>query len=75
MTKYIAQVHAMCRILYANGLNIDYYPTNFIVRDETLFYIDYECNPYQRQWDFANWGLQYWSPEAWREKRRDDRAQ
>ncbi len=75
MTKYIAQVQAMCRILYANDLNIDYYPTNFVVRDETLFYIDYECNPYQRQWDFANWGLQYWSPEAWQETRRDGRAQ
>ncbi len=32
--------------LYARGLNIDYFPTNFIVREEKLYYIDYECNSY-----------------------------
>lgn len=57
---YIAQVRAMCDVLYANGLNIDYYPTNFVVQEECLYYIDYECNEYMQQWDFENWGLQYW---------------
>ena len=28
----------------AAGLNIDYFPTNFVVRDGQLWYIDYECN-------------------------------
>lgn len=58
--EYIAQLRAMCDILYQNGLNIDYYPTNFVVQDEVLYYIDYECNAYSPQWDFDNWGKQYW---------------
>ena len=65
----IAQVENMCRTLYAAGLNIDYFPTNFILHDGRLWYIDYECNPYDPQWDFAGWGIKYWSktPEflAW----------
>ena len=50
----------MCDSLYPAGLNIDYYPTNFVVREGTLFYIDYECNSYMEQWDFEHWGIQYW---------------
>jgi len=42
------------------GLNIDYYPTNFILSAGELWYIDYECNPYDPQWDFANWGKKFW---------------
>lgn len=30
--EYFAQLRGMCRVLYANGLNIDYFPTNFIGR-------------------------------------------
>lgn len=58
---YVSQMREMCRVLYANGLNIDYFPTNFVVQDETLFYVDYECNAYMEQWDFAHWGIVYWS--------------
>ncbi len=54
------QLHAMCRALYAAGLNIDYYPTNFIPQDGKLYYIDYECNGYMEQWDFEHWGWKYW---------------
>ena len=25
------------------------------------YYIDYECNGYQEQWDFEHWGIAYWS--------------
>ena len=56
-----AQVRAMCAVLYPAGLNIDYYPTNFVPRGETLYYIDYECNAYMEQWDFEHWGAQYWT--------------
>jgi hypothetical protein len=42
-------------------LNIDYFPTNFVVQDEKLYYIDYECNGYMEQWNFENWGIKYWS--------------
>lgn len=58
--EYVKQVEAMCEKLYAAGLNIDYYPTNFVLKDEKLYYIDYECNDYMAQWDFENWGKQYW---------------
>ena len=59
--EYFEQIHAMCALLYPAGLNIDYFPTNFIVRDGLLYYIDYECNGYMAQWDFENWGSKYWS--------------
>lgn len=54
------QIHAMCGKLYAAGLNIDYYPTNFVVRDGLLYYIDFECNGYMDQWNYENWGRKYW---------------
>lgn len=58
---WLAQVRAMCRLLYPAGLNIDYYPTNFVPYGGVLYYIDYECNPYAPQWDFEHWGMQYWT--------------
>ena len=65
--EYLAQMQAMCEKLYAAGTNIDYYPTNFVVQDGKLYYIDFECNNYMEQWDFENWGIQYWSKtEAFR---------
>ncbi len=54
------QIRDICRILYGAGLNIDYYPTNFIPWNGTLYYIDYECNLYDDRWNFENWGNQYW---------------
>ncbi len=59
--NYREQMKTMCEKLYAAGLNIDYYPTNFVVEDGLLYYIDYECNPYSDQWNFENWGSKYWS--------------
>ena len=56
----IPQMEALCERLYAAHTNIDYYPTNFIPLDGTLYYIDYECNDYMQQWDFQHWGVQYW---------------
>lgn len=58
--EYFAQIRNMCRLLYPAGLNIDYYPTNFVVQEDKLYYIDYECNPYMEEWNFENWGIQYW---------------
>lgn len=57
----IEQVRQMAASVYAFGLNIDYFPTNFIVQNGVLFYIDYECNSYMAQWNFENWGIKYWS--------------
>ena len=55
----------MCRLLYPANTNIDYFPTNFVVRDGKVYYIDFECNDYMEQWDFQHWGSKYWwkSPE------------
>ena len=59
--NYYTQIREMCKKLYAAGLNIDYYPTNFVVQNGVLFYIDFECNSYMEQWNFENWGCKYWS--------------
>lgn len=59
--EYIQQVKDMCKLLYAADTNIDYFPTNFVVQNEKLFYIDYECNKYMEEWDFEHWGIKYWS--------------
>lgn len=58
---YLRQVREMCRALYEHRLNIDYFPTNFVVQDELLHYIDFECNDYRDEWNFENWGVRYWS--------------
>ena len=62
---YFDQVNVMCARLYPAGLNIDYFPTNFVVQEGILYYIDYECNGYMQEWNFENWGSKYWwkSPE------------
>lgn len=58
---YLIQVKAMCEKLYFAKTNIDYFPTNFVVQDGLLYYIDYECNDYMEEWNFENWGIKYWS--------------
>ena len=57
---YYWQMEKMCSLLYPANTNIDYYPTNFVVQDGKLYYIDFECNDYMQQWDFETWGKQYW---------------
>ena len=54
------QIHAICQTLYGANLNIDYYPTNFVVQEGKLYYIDFECNGYMSAWNFENWGCKYW---------------
>lgn len=57
----LQQVKAMCKLLYPAHTNIDYFPTNFIMQDGILYYVDYECNDYMDEWNFENWGIKYWS--------------
>ena len=59
-SEYIEQVREMAGLVFEKGLNIDYYPTNFVVQDGKIYYIDYECNGYMDEWNFENWGIQYW---------------
>lgn len=56
-----SEIREMAKAAKAAGLNIDYFPTNFILQDEKLYYIDYECNEYMDEWNFENWGIKYWS--------------
>jgi len=58
---YLRQVREMAQTMCSAGLNIDYFPTNFIVYNDQIYYIDYECNPYMDEWNFENWGIKYWS--------------
>lgn len=54
------QVRALAQTLKAAGLNLDWFPTNFMSRDGVLYYVDYECNPYMEEWSFERWGVRYW---------------
>ena len=58
---YLSQIKMMAKQAYSAGLNIDYFPTNFVVQEELIYYIDYECNNYMDEWNFENWGIKYWS--------------
>lgn len=58
---YTDQLRGMCALLYAAHTNIDYFPTNFVVQEEEIYYIDFECNDYMEEWSFENWGIKYWS--------------
>ncbi|MGN1281734.1 MAG: hypothetical protein ACI4UM_07505 [Succinivibrio sp.] len=57
----IDQLKQMSSKVYSAGLNIDYFPTNFVLQDGKFFYIDFECNNYMEEWNFENWGIEYWS--------------
>lgn len=43
------------------NINLDYYPANFVVNQDCLYYIDYETNPYHESWSLLTWGLHYWA--------------
>ena len=59
--QYLTQVREMATLAKSSGLNIDYFPTNFVEQNGLLYYIDYECNNYMDEWNFENWGIKYWS--------------
>jgi len=61
IAEYVQQLKDMCVLLYSANTNIDYFPTNFVVQDNVLYYIDYECNDYMEEWNYENWGCKYWS--------------
>lgn len=58
---FVEQVREMQRLIKDAGLNIDYFPTNFVVKDGKIYYVDYECSSYSEKWNFENWGIRYWS--------------
>ena len=58
--ELIGQARKMAENAKSHGLNIDYYPTNFVLQDGLLYYVDYECNLYDEKWSFESWGKKYW---------------
>lgn len=61
VVPYLKQIQQMAHTAKSAGLNIDYFPTNFVVQNGIIYYIDYECNNYSDEWNFENWGIKYWS--------------
>ena len=47
-------------LLNSDNLNIDYFPNNFIMKDNKLFYINYKVFPYTEELNLRNWGIYYW---------------
>ena len=58
---YTNQAREMAEKAKTAGLNIDHFPTNFVVCNGVIWYVDYECNDYMDEWNFENWGIKYWS--------------
>lgn len=58
--RYIEEMHQISKHLERANVNIDYYPTNFVIEDGKMYYVDYECNDYMEEWSFQNWGIHYW---------------
>ena len=56
----LLQAFQISEALRKKDINIDYFPTNFVVRDDKLVYVDYEINDYLAEWDFTHWGIFYW---------------
>jgi TP53 regulating kinase and related kinases len=50
----------IARNLESLNINIDYFPTNFVLQNQELYYIDYELNDYDPNWSFENWGIYFW---------------
>jgi len=56
----LKQLSEMAKTASKAGLNLDYFPTNFVWGCKKMYYIDYEINPYHENWNIRNWGLYYW---------------
>jgi len=59
--EILVQLFLMSRNAKQNLLNIDFFPNNFVIFQEDLYYIDYEVNPYSDEWNLTNWGIYYWA--------------
>lgn len=61
VSNYVPEMKEIAEKLKRNNLNIDYFPTNFMVKENKLIYVDFECNKFMDEWSFENWGIKYWS--------------
>ena len=58
--RHFRAMLAMAATLKQAGWHVDFFPTNFVLNDRGLHYIDYEAHPYSEEWNFQNWGIFYW---------------
>jgi len=54
----------IARVVSREGLNLDYFPNNFVWNGNGWLYVDYEFNQYSEEWNLANWGIWYWANSA-----------
>lgn len=47
-------------LLNSDNLNIDYFPANFILKEDKLYYVNYKVFPYSEELNLRNWGIYYW---------------
>lgn len=47
-------------LLNSDNLNIDYFPANFILKEDKLYYVNYKVFPYSEDLNLRNWGIYYW---------------
>lgn len=61
VSAYLPQVEEMGRLANENGVNLDYYPANFMLRGGLLYYVDYETSKLDKRYTFETWGRNYWT--------------
>lgn len=54
------QIEKIAEKVKESGFNLDYFPTNFVVNNGKVYYIDFELNEYSEKWNYQNWGKKYW---------------
>jgi len=59
--EHLQQVKRMSAMVTLEDTNIDYFPTNFVVENGFVYYVDFECDDYTEDLNFENWGRKYWS--------------
>lgn len=57
----IEPLFALSARLEGAGLNLDWFPANFVRVAGGWVYVDWECHPFQREWGWERWGLVYWA--------------
>ena len=57
----IKQLFGISAAVESCKYNIDYFPANFVICLDKLYYIDYEANIYDERWNLKNWGIYYWA--------------
>lgn len=70
----VQQLFLLAQTSRDRGWNIDWFPTNFVLRRGQLYYVDYEVNPYDPQWSLERWGLYFWANTAGMRAFRDSGA-